>query len=65
MRFIVIAEASYPIDTTEERDEAARELLAAGEDSAAVYVGDPEDPSSYASGEQFRVGPGERNELHL
>jgi hypothetical protein len=68
-KYIVISErgenpVSYSIDTEEERTEAAQALLAAGEDQAAVHVGDPEDPSSYASGEWFRVGPGERNEIH-
>lgn len=44
---------SYSIDTDEERTAARAALTAAGETSAAIYVGDPEDPSSYATGERF------------
>lgn len=46
---------NYSIDTDTEREIARAALTAAGETSAAVYVGDPEDPSSYATGERFAL----------
>lgn len=46
---------SYSIDTDEERAVARAALAASGETSAAVYVGDSEDPSSYAAGWRFTL----------
>jgi hypothetical protein len=57
-QFIVISDngdpVSYSIDTDEERYEARSAMIAAGVAEAAVYVGDPDDPSSYASGVWFK-----------
>lgn len=50
---------AYSIDTDEERDEARAAMTAAGVAESAVYVGDPEDPSSYASGAWFKNNSGE------
>lgn len=46
---------SYSIDTDAERVAARAALAAAGENSAAIYAGDAEDPSSYATGQRFAL----------
>lgn len=58
-QYIVISDngenpVSYSINTDEERDEARKAMAAAGVDESAIYVGDSEDPSSYASGAWFK-----------
>ena len=63
-QYIVISDrgenpVSYAIDTDEERGEARAAMTAAGVEESAVYVGDPEDPSSYANGASFKNDSGE------
>lgn len=45
----------YPIDTDDECTTARDALLSWGQTSEMIYAGDSQDPSSYATGERFRV----------
>lgn len=48
-QYIVIGEQSYEIEGSEALEIAIAALEAAGDESARIYNGDPEDPSSYAT----------------
>lgn len=48
----------YAIDTDAEREAARAALVAAGETSAAIWAGDPADPSSYVTGSRFGTEAG-------
>jgi hypothetical protein len=58
MQYIVVYQDSFTIDTDEEREQAVRAMQVGGFKRAAIFVGDPEDPSSYFSG-TYLIAPDE------